>query len=146
MRKERRRLGLLDVELDAVVHQITNQATIEVGGGGLDFFAIVGDCDNGAIFDGRLANTLRFHLIEKIRVSNRRRATCDAALVKLLKDGKQHQGNDDPDGSFRKHVVHAEGSWKAAEGFGLTRTVILLSRLGPCYQPNGAKPLIFQGG
>ena len=106
MRKERRWLRLTDVKLDAVVDQVANQTAIQVSGGRLDFFAVVGQCNNGSVFDGRLADALGFHFIEKIGVWDRGGTAPDAAIVKLFKHCKQNQRDRDPDGCFGKHIIH----------------------------------------
>jgi hypothetical protein len=72
--QDRRLFTRLDVELDAVGDQVTDQAAIEIGGGGADAFVVVGDSqDLGAAVaflqrDG--FDALGAHLFEKVGVAD----------------------------------------------------------------------------
>ena len=97
---------MLDIEFDAIVNQITNQPTIQVCGRGFDFFTIIGNSDDGSVLNGGFTDALGFDFIEKIRIRDRRGAAGDAAIVKLFKNSKQHEGNHNPNGCLRKHIIH----------------------------------------
>jgi hypothetical protein len=63
---------LFNVEFHAVIHQIANQAAIQISNRGFNFFAVGRSRNNAAIFDRRFLDAFTFYFVQEIRVGDRR--------------------------------------------------------------------------
>ena len=106
--QQRAFLARLDVELDAVVDEVADQAAVEVGGGGADLPVIRGDRDDLgaalAFLDDRVLDALAAHFLQEIGIAHHA-GTGGTARVELLENGKQHEGDDQPHGYFGKPLI-----------------------------------------
>jgi len=98
----------LDVKLDAVVDQVSDQATIEVGRGGAKFL-VVGRLGAdlgraaGAFLQRDAPNPLAAHFLKEIAVADR--AGLPTRTLELLEHGKENQCDHQPYRNLRKPLI-----------------------------------------
>ena len=101
-------LARLDVELDVVVDQVADQAAVEIGRRGADLAVLSGDGDDLgaalAFLDDGVLDALAAHFLQEVGIAHHRRAG-RATRIELLENGKQHEGDDQPDGNFGKPLI-----------------------------------------
>ena len=106
--QQRAFLARLDVELDAVVDQVTDQAAIQVGGLRAHAAVVVHRRhDVGAalaLLDGGAFHTVVAHFFQEVGIGHVTGAG-HAAAVELLEHSEQHHGDHHPDGDLREPLI-----------------------------------------
>ena len=107
----------LDVEFDAVVDEIADQAPVEVGGRTAQALVVVRERDDlgtaaSAFLERDGLDALAAHLFQEIGIADL--VALGHAAVELLEDGEQHERDHQPDSDFGKPLIIHRGSFSSS--------------------------------